>query len=103
MTTGWNLATLVTFDALVEIKAEPILYFAPRIQDRHRPDLGVEIIMFDLFYVICNLPAGVCLAENASRIMQQKEDSKGYRDYRGPDRKSTRLNSSHTVISYAVF
>src|SRR5437588_6619297 len=25
------------------------------------------------------------------------------RDAEGPDRKSTRLNSSHTVISYAVF
>src|SRR5436190_17023661 len=25
------------------------------------------------------------------------------RSRRGPDRKSTRLNSSHTVISYAVF
>src|SRR5438034_4027451 len=26
-----------------------------------------------------------------------------HRDSRGQDRKSTRLNSSHTVISYAVF
>src|SRR5436190_8670018 len=28
---------------------------------------------------------------------------RGGRRPRGPDRKSTRLNSSHTVISYAVF
>src|SRR5260221_3268924 len=27
----------------------------------------------------------------------------GYRSRSKPDRKSTRLNSSHTVISYAVF
>src|SRR5438132_2920427 len=31
-------------------------------------------------------------------------NSRGCRDRRGPeDRKSTRLNSSHTVMSYAVF
>src|SRR5438034_11325926 len=30
-------------------------------------------------------------------------DCKGYGTYSGIDRKSTRLNSSHTVISYAVF
>src|SRR5689334_24713923 len=30
-------------------------------------------------------------------------DLEGPREVRGPDRKSTRLNSSHSSISYAVF
>src|SRR5260221_7685870 len=37
--------------------------------------------------------AGTRLLQRANDILQQKE----------ADRKSTRLNSSHTVISYAVF
>src|SRR5947207_5197571 len=43
--------------------------------------------------------------ENTFRDQQDeiaKDNDKNYRD-KGRDRKSTRLNSSHTVISYAVF
>src|SRR5690625_5485137 len=33
----------------------------------------------------------------------QDKDNWGYRSYESRDRKSTRLNSSHVAISYAVF
>src|SRR5256885_6584486 len=37
------------------------------------------------------------------RLVQKKYPSVGQADRARPDRKSTRLNSSHLVISYAVF
>src|SRR5260221_10015072 len=38
-----------------------------------------------------------------SRAMTGPRNSRASASVRMPDRKSTRLNSSHTVISYAVF
>src|SRR5260221_10330203 len=40
-----------------------------------------------------------------NRILEQDGTARdvGFRIVKGGDRKSTRLNSSHTVISYAVF
>src|SRR5260221_475497 len=42
-----------------------------------------------------SLPAALCCRSDAGRGSRQGQG--------GGDRKSTRLNSSHTVISYAVF
>src|SRR5260221_3803375 len=39
----------------------------------------------------------------AGRDRRRGEEGRGARAGNCPDRKSTRLNSSHTVISYAVF
>src|SRR5438067_8280123 len=38
-----------------------------------------------------------------SRVRQSTRRTRGPRQRRRPDRKSTRLNSSHVSISYAVF
>src|SRR5688572_31179102 len=44
------------------------------------------------------------LVQYANRGDQQKQnDDGGYDQVHGKDRKSTRLNSSHSQISYAVF
>src|SRR5438132_10178292 len=44
------------------------------------------------------------LGERGGHQLRPRRKSRRARDQvRGPDRKSTRLNSSHTVISYAVF
>src|SRR5260221_6384776 len=45
------------------------------------------------------------LADRVARQLRSGPKTQLARDdaLRGPDRKSTRLNSSHTVISYAVF
>src|SRR5438034_3456418 len=43
------------------------------------------------------------LAVYFSRALAAARPTKSTRDRRDSDRKSTRLNSSHTVISYAVF
>src|SRR5438034_7143281 len=39
----------------------------------------------------------------AGRSGARRNNLRGFRRPSAPDRKSTRLNSSHTVISYAVF
>src|SRR5690606_41987816 len=46
-------------------------------------------------------PAGFCV--NSERRGDQAEIALMYHDLRFEDRKSTRLNSSHVKISYAVF
>src|SRR5215204_1225641 len=40
---------------------------------------------------------------DAASLAAPGDPSSGHRNLSGRDRKSTRLNSSHTVISYAVF
>src|SRR5438034_5544479 len=44
-------------------------------------------------------PGRELLAKNTRQLDPEVGDISGYKE----DRKSTRLNSSHTVISYAVF
>src|SRR5438034_2479956 len=44
----------------------------------------------------CSMCAGAMIQARIPRLVYGANDPKG-------DRKSTRLNSSHTVISYAVF
>src|SRR5438034_7130736 len=48
----------------------------------------------------CGLPISFPASVFASSLFQPRDRQNGKR---GRDRKSTRLNSSHTVISYAVF
>src|SRR5260221_12906315 len=43
------------------------------------------------------------LAKAARRVTEREREARGDDDDDREDRKSTRLNSSHTVISYAVF
>src|SRR5438874_6484592 len=47
-----------------------------------------------------SLPA---LSFDSSQQVVQKQEEKQQRRYESKDRKSTRLNSSHVEISYAVF
>src|SRR2546427_3269097 len=52
------------------------------------------------------LEAGECLAPPDGRLSRRCRDAgsvDGAVHHRRPDRKSTRLNSSHSQISYAVF
>src|SRR5699024_12836840 len=48
---------------------------------------------------------GICIADNGAGIPEEELPHLFERFYRGAgaDRKSTRLNSSHVSISYAVF
>src|SRR5438034_7050480 len=48
-------------------------------------------------------PAGRPRARGGARRGRHGRHARAVRDGRERDRKSTRLNSSHTVISYAVF
>src|SRR5438034_8026712 len=48
-------------------------------------------------------PGGQFLAFASTPVRQQARPAKGRARFAKGDRKSTRLNSSHTVISYAVF
>src|SRR2546430_15848846 len=53
---------------------------------------------------ICDLGAGLrVLRASATRGQLCGDDLMHHRDVRLEDRKSTRLNSSHSQISYAVF
>src|SRR5260221_5261559 len=45
--------------------------------------------------------AGAIMAERWDHVIL--DEAHALKDEKGKDRKSTRLNSSHTVISYAVF
>src|SRR5437588_6919088 len=51
----------------------------------------------------CGAPRGDARAPRCSAGRPMPEDTARRRASGGRDRKSTRLNSSHTVISYAVF
>src|SRR3712207_7262806 len=53
----------------------------------------------------CPLLNGVNLAVLVSHLFPEEQPGKQWelREYRSQDRKSTRLNSSHANISYAVF
>src|SRR5256885_3824645 len=46
---------------------------------------------------------GLGVHRPARGLVGGRRDADRRDDLRGPDRKSTRLNSSHLVISYAVF
>src|SRR5256885_8671322 len=89
------------FRALLQRMAA--LFRRRRLED----DLDEELRSHLEMAVELNLRKGMS-AEDARRealrsfggVEQTKEL---YRDQRGLDRKSTRLNSSHLVISYAVF
>src|SRR5436853_1530579 len=48
-------------------------------------------------------PTSACASSVAARSWQQGSSSRFREPARPPDRKSTRLNSSHLGISYAVF
>src|SRR5258708_30224668 len=63
--------------------------------EKHPPDSGAEAATPEPLMASHEAPLSV-LAANLSRT---KNDCK----YRQRDRKSTRLNSSHQIISYAVF
>src|SRR3712207_7347450 len=49
------------------------------------------------------LPAGWRVHERAVQIVREEIDAIGGQEMLMPDRKSTRLNSSHANISYADF
>src|SRR5256885_8995680 len=49
------------------------------------------------------LSASTCRPENMQPFREAKRTESGLPPPRAIDRKSTRLNSSHLVISYAVF
>src|SRR5260221_8357711 len=61
-------------------------------------DIRKEMILRDVEWA---LSVGITKCMRSS-FGQQLEHSRNY-GYDSEDRKSTRLNSSHTVISYAVF
>src|SRR5215204_6609301 len=71
---------------------------------------GVVSIMVVFFFLMIRRPPRstlfpyTTLFRSGPRRRRLRHRRAGTRDRRpGPDRKSTRLNSSHTVISYAVF
>src|SRR5690625_2087298 len=53
-------------------------------------------------YKVAKKPAG-WLLRCGEKVGQWHKDGLGIRNYVAEDRKSTRLNSSHVAISYAVF
>src|SRR5260221_6369776 len=58
--------------------------------------------LFRSVELIVGVAPGVVGSE-AAAVWSSDGDAGGHRPSRCRDRKSTRLNSSHTVISYAVF
>src|SRR5256885_4213130 len=63
--------------------------------------------LFRSLWLLSGLPPGSTLAQapnpELSRQLQTAQQRYQTGDVDGADRKSTRLNSSHLVISYAVF
>ena len=89
-----DFTTLVTANLLVEVETKAILHVPARIEDRNRTIAALEIITFQLFYVLCNLTARVSLAQNPAGVVQQKEDPKGHWDY-GRPKQHSRASSTH--------
>src|SRR5207253_11004601 len=52
---------------------------------------------------LCNVSVAPVIAENEACCEPMHRSTISLGDIAGPDRKSTRLNSSHVAISYAVF
>src|SRR5438034_7098369 len=78
-------------------RSSDLSWSASRHHPERRRDVGLAII------VVLDTPADI---EPPGRDLgvNEKFQIAGQPDVRErPDRKSTRLNSSHTVISYAVF
>src|ERR1700741_2426776 len=89
-----NLSTLVTLNSLIEVETKAIFDIPPRIEHRSRVIAGMELIIFQLPYVIGNLPARISLAQDAAGIMEQKKDSEGNGDY-GRPKQHPRTSPTH--------
>src|SRR5260221_8505698 len=59
---------------------------------------GLRLIVVPVLLACCMAVAGFCAQAISTEENRDNDQTKP-----GKDRKSTRLNSSHTVISYAVF
>src|SRR5690606_42113349 len=81
------ISTLSLHDALPILKGALTLYIA--------------ITIAFLLGRATGKPAALILTEGATQ--EQINDLNGKLGFNDPDRKSTRLNSSHVKISYAVF
>src|SRR5256885_5764494 len=68
-----------------------------------RPPRSTLFPYTTLFRSFLNLPSGLVLYWTVSNVLQIAQQRLMERHARERDRKSTRLNSSHLVISYAVF
>src|SRR5436190_6509017 len=66
-------------------------------------DLVVDMRSFSRLRAACNVPVIFDATHSVQQPGQGSEGSSGGQREKLRDRKSTRLNSSHTVISYAVF
>src|SRR5438034_4190340 len=78
-----------------------LLLFGPHGTEADRPGLRIDAAR--VFYVIGRCPVMTDGGEvgGVARVVSPDHDHQV--DRLGEDRKSTRLNSSHTVSSYAVF
>src|SRR5690625_2407936 len=63
---------------------------------------GAQVQATDLRAAAALILAGLC-AKGTTEVTELHHLDRGYVNFAGKDRKSTRLNSSHVAISYAVF
>src|SRR5256885_12867290 len=75
---------------------------APAEARRRHADPSLEITEADHRYYILDSPT-ISDIDYDTKMRELRALEEQYPDLRTPDRKSTRLNSSHLVISYAVF
>src|SRR3712207_8415506 len=68
-----------------------------------RRQVRLELLQHELEHVEREQPLGRVLPEAAKRLVQGADGVGRDRQDEARDRKSTRLNSSHANISYAVF
>src|SRR5439155_25909017 len=81
-------------------RSSDLLPIAPGTNFRLRGSTGIE---FSVQLPIVQAPFRVYYAYNVNRLHESIVAQQPFIDQSEIDRKSTRLNSSHVAISYAVF
>src|SRR5436190_7543161 len=90
----WSAYQVCDLEGVEKLARECKIRILPRMGEKHEAKLLKAIEDYRRI-------AGRFLLDAAEREAQKIVDH--LKDFPGVDRKSTRLNSSHTVISYAVF
>src|SRR2546426_7379827 len=88
---------------LFEIVQRPELCAEVTLQPVRRHDVDAAVMFADIMLPVLGMGVDVDLVENVGPVVREPVTSAAAVAALTVDRKSTRLNSSHLVISYAVF